>query len=253
MLKRSLIANRRKRKPEIVLNQRPASFTLPAGMNIASLIDHTLLKPDTTTADIERLCREAAQYKFCSVCVNPFHVRSAITLLQNTPVKVCTVIGFPLGANLTETKITETRTALRDGAREIDMVLNIGALKTGHHAAVLADIQAVVQLCREARALCKVIFETCLLTDTEKIRACELCITGGADFVKTSTGFSTGGATVDDVALLSRLVKPHGLGVKASGGIRSLADFQKMVTAGATRIGTSSGIKILQEAAGSTD
>ena len=219
-------------------------------MNIASLIDHTLLKPDATAADIERLCREAAQHQFCSVCINPFYVKSAADLLQNMPVKVCTVIGFPLGANLTETKAAETRFALRDGAREIDMVLNIGALKAGNHTAVLADIHAVTQLCREAHAICKVIFETCLLTDAEKILACELCITGGANFVKTSTGFSTGGATVDDVALMSRLVKPHGLSVKASGGIRSLADLQKMVTAGATRIGTSSGIKILQEAAG---
>lgn len=219
-------------------------------MNIASLIDHTLLKPDATATDIEQLCWEAAQHQFCSVCVNPFHIKSAAALLQNTPVKVCTVIGFPLGANLTETKAAETRFALHDGAREIDMVLNIGALKAGNFAAVLADIQAVTQLCHEARAICKVIFETCLLTDAEKIRACELSITGGADFVKTSTGFSTGGATVDGVALMSRLVKPRGLGVKASGGIRSLADLQKMVSAGATRIGTSSGIKILQEAAG---
>jgi len=219
-------------------------------MNIASLIDHTLLKPDATATDIERLCREAAQSQFYSVCVNPVHVRSAGTFLQATPVKVCSVIGFPLGANLTATKAAETRSALRDGAREIDMVLNIGALKAGNHAAVLADIQAVVKICHAAHALCKVIFETCLLTDAEKTRACELCITGGADFVKTSTGFSTGGATVADVMLMSRLVKSHGLGVKASGGIRSLADFQKMVAAGATRIGTSSGIKILQEAAG---
>ena len=219
-------------------------------MNIASLIDHTLLKPEATAADIERLCREAAQHQFCSVCVNPVHVKSALALLANTPVKVGTVSGFPLGANLTETKATEARSAIQDGASEVDMVINIGALKAGNSAAVLADIQAVAQICRETRALCKIIFETCLLTDVEKIRACELCITAGADFVKTSTGFSTGGATVNDVALMSRLVKSHGLGVKASGGIRSLADFQKMVAAGATRIGTSSGIKILQEAAG---
>ena len=219
-------------------------------MNIAGLIDHTLLKPDATAADIERLCQEAVQHHFCSVCINPFHVSLAATLVRTTPVKVCTVIGFPLGANLTETKAAETRAALRDGASEIDMVINIGALKAGNHSAVLADIQAVVKICHAARALCKVIFETCLLTDAEKTRACELCLTGGADFVKTSTGFSTGGATVGDVALMSRLVKSHGRGVKASGGIRSLADFQKMVTAGATRIGTSSGIKILQEAAG---
>ena len=219
-------------------------------MNSASLIDHTLLKPDATTTDIERLCHEAEQHHFHSVCINPVHVHTAAALLRNTPVKVCTVIGFPLGANLTETKVAETHAAIRDGASEIDMVLNIGALKAGNSAAVLADIQAVVQICHAAHALCKVIFETCLLTDAEKTRACELCITGGADFVKTSTGFSTGGATVADVMLMSRLVKPHGLGVKASGGIRSFADFQKMVAAGATRIGTSSGIKILQEAAG---
>ena len=221
-------------------------------MNIARLIDHTLLKPDATAADIERLCREAGQHQFCSVCVNPFHVRSAVALLQTTPVKVCTVIGFPLGANLTETKATETRAALRDGAREIDMVLNIGALKAGDSATVLADIQAIVQICHAARALGKVIFETCLLTDAEKSSACDLCITAGADFVKTSTGLSTSGATVADVALLSRVVKPYGLGVKAAGGIRSLADFQAMVSAGATRIGTSSGVKILYEAGGST-
>ena len=219
-------------------------------MNIAGLIDHTLLKPDATTTDIERLCREAAHHHFHSVCVNPVHVSLAAAFLQTTPVKVCTVIGFPLGANLTETKAAETRAAIRDGAREIDMVLNIGALIAGNHAAVLADIQAVVNICHAAHALGKVIFETCLLTDAEKTRACELCITGRADFVKTSTGFSTGGATIDAVALMSRLVKPHGLGVKASGGIRSLADFQNMVTAGATRIGTNSGINILHEAAG---
>ncbi len=219
--------------------------------NIASLIDHTLLKPDATIVDIERLCHEATQYQFHSVCVNPFHVPSAVTVLKNTSVKVCTVIGFPLGANLTEIKAAETRAALRDGACEIDMVLNIGALKTGNSAAVFADIQTVIEICHEARAICKVILEICLLIDVEKTHACELCIQAGADFVKTSTGFSTaGGATADDVALMSRLVKPHGLGVKASGGIRSLADLQKMVNAGATRIGTSNGIKILQEVTG---
>ena len=219
-------------------------------MNIARLIDHTLLKPDATTVDIERLCQEARQHQFCSVCINPVHVRLAATLLQNTPVKVCTVVGFPLGANLAETKAAETQAAIRDGAREIDMVLNIGALIAGHTAIVLADIQAVTQICLTARALSKVIFETCLLTDAEKNRACELCLTGGANFVKTSTGFSTGGATVADVVLLSRFVAPHGLGVKASGGIRSFRDLQQMVAAGATRIGTSAGVKILHEADG---
>ena len=218
-------------------------------MNIASLIDHTLLKPTATAADIDRLCQEAVQHQFCSVCVNPIYVRQAATLLQNTPVLVCTVIGFPLGANLIETKAIETRSALRDGAREIDMVLNIGALKDGKIATVLTDIQAVTQLCQAAGACSKVIFETCLLTDAEKILACELCITCGANFVKTSTGFSTAGATIADVTLLSQQVAPHGLGVKAAGGIRSFSDFQLMVAAGATRIGTSAGVKILEEAA----
>lgn len=218
-------------------------------MNLASLIDHTLLKPTATTADIDRLCQEAVQHQFCSVCVNPIYVRAATAFLQDTPVKVCTVIGFPLGANLIETKAIETRAALRDGAREIDMVLNLGALKDGKITVVLTDIQAVVQLCQSAGAISKVIFETCLLTDAEKVLACELCITSGANFVKTSTGFSSAGATVADVALLRHQVVAYGLGVKASGGIRSYTDFQAMVAAGATRIGTSAGVKILQEAA----
>ncbi len=217
-------------------------------MNVAGLIDHTLLKPEATGADIERLCREAGEYGFHSVCVNPFHVRQAAALLRGSPVKVATVAGFPLGANLTETKVAEARSAIGDGAREIDMVLNIGALKDGDDAVVQRDIVAVAGTCHVEGVICKVIFETCLLSNEEKERACRACIEAGADFVKTSTGFSTGGATVEDVALLSRLVKPHGLGVKASGGIRTLADLKKMVAAGATRIGTSSGVKIMQEA-----
>jgi deoxyribose-phosphate aldolase len=219
-------------------------------MNIASLIDHTLLKPEATTVDIERLCREAMEFGFWSVCVNPFNVRQAATCLKGSTVKVCTVIGFPLGANLTETKVYETRFALRDGASEIDMVINVGALKAGNDSVVRSDIQSVVQACRESHALCKVILETCLLNDAEKTRACQLCVEAGANFAKTSTGFGAGGATVADVALMTRLVKPHGLGVKASGNIRSLADLEKMVAAGATRIGTSSGVKIVQETAG---
>ena len=218
-------------------------------MNIASLIDHTLLKPAATPADIDQLCQEAGRHQFCSVCVNPVYVQQAAQLLENTPVHVGTVVGFPLGANLIETKAIETRAALRDGAREIDMVLNLGALKAGKITTVLTDIQAVVQLCQGAGAISKVIFETCLLTDAEKILACELCVTCGVNFVKTSTGFSTAGATVADVALLSQQVASHGLGVKAAGGIRSFADLQALVAAGATRIGTSAGIKILQEAA----
>ena len=217
-------------------------------MNIAGLIDHTLLKPEATATDIERLCREAMEFGFWSVCVNPFNVRQAATCLKGSTVKVCTVVGFPLGANLTETKVYETRFAIRDGASEIDMVINVGALKAGNDSVVRSDIQSVVQACREGHALCKVILETGLLTDAEKTRACQLCVEAGADFVKTSTGLGAGGATVADVALMARLVKPHGLGVKASGGIRSLLDLQKMVGAGATRVGTSSGVKIVQEA-----
>jgi deoxyribose-phosphate aldolase len=216
-------------------------------MNIAGLIDHTLLKPEATATDIERLCREAMEFGFWSVCVNPFNVRQAAMCLKGSTVKVCTVVGFPLGANLTETKVYETRFALRDGASEIDMVLNVGALKAGDDSVVRSDIQTVVQACREGHALCKVILETGLLTDIEKTGACQLCVEAGANFVKTSTGFGTGGATVADVALLARLVKPHGLSVKAAGGIRSLADLRKMVAAGATRIGTGSGVNILKE------
>ena len=218
-------------------------------MNIAALIDHTLLKPDTTAAQIERLCREARQYGFAAVCVNPCRVAQAAALLAGSPVKTATVIGFPLGANRTETKVAEARAALRDGARELDMVLNLGALKSGDDAPVLRDIAAVVGLCHAENAHGKVILETCLLALSEKERACALCIQAGADFVKTSTGFSTGGATVEDVALMSRLVRPHGLGVKASGGIRCLADLQRMLAAGATRIGTSAGMAIVEDAA----
>ena len=215
---------------------------------IASLIDHTILKPEATRADLVKVCREARQYHFASVCVNPYWVPLVRAELAGSPVKICTVVGFPLGATSTESKVAEAGIALRDGAQEIDMVINIGALKAGDEAVVLADLRSVVQACRESDALCKVIFETCLLTHDEKVRACELCVKAGVDFVKTSTGFSTGGATVEDVALMSRLVKPHGIGVKASGGIRTLADLQKMVAAGATRIGTSHGVKIMQEA-----
>jgi len=215
---------------------------------IAQLIDHTLLKAKATPADIERLCTEARDHRFASVCVNPTHVQQATRLLSGSTIKVCTVVGFPLGANTTETKVYETRFALRDGATEIDMVLNIGALKHADHDLVHSDISSVVHACRETEALCKVILETCLLTPQEIERACNIAIHAGAHFVKTSTGFSTGGATTEAVALMSRIVKPHHLGVKASGGIRSLASLKRMIDAGATRIGTSSGIQILQEA-----
>jgi len=219
-------------------------------MNIASLIDHTLLKADAVPADIAKLCAEARQYKFCSVCVNPYNVRQAAVLLHGSGVKVCTVAGFPLGAAMTEVKVSEALCAIRDGAGEVDMVINIGALKAGEDDVVRNDIQAVADVCRDKGVISKVILETCLLTNDEKTRACRLCVAAGANFVKTSTGLSTGGATVEDIALMSQIVKPHGLGVKASGGVRNLADAQKMIAAGATRIGTSGGVKIVQELAG---
>jgi deoxyribose-phosphate aldolase len=222
----------------------------PPPLNIPQLIDHTILRPDTTRADIEQLCREARQHKFYSVCVNPTWVSLARRLLEGSGVKVCCVVGFPLGAQPPETKAMEARAAIRQGAKEIDMVINVGALKSGDDSLVLRDIRSVVEACRDGSAKCKVILETVLLTNEEKGRACELAVKARADFVKTSTGFSTGGATVEDVALMSRIVRDKKLGVKASGGIRSLADLRRMVQAGATRIGTSSGIKILQEAAG---
>jgi deoxyribose-phosphate aldolase len=222
----------------------------PPPLNIPELIDHTILRPDTTKADIEQLCREARQFKFYSVCVNPTWVSLARQMLDGSGVKVCCVVGFPLGAQPPETKAMEARAAIRQGAKEIDMVINVGALKSGDDTLVLRDIRSVVEACRDGSAKCKVILETALLTNEEKARACELAIRARADFVKTSTGFSSGGATVEDVALMSRIVREKKLGVKASGGIRTLADLRRMVQAGATRIGTSSGIKILQEAAG---
>jgi deoxyribose-phosphate aldolase len=241
-----------KRVQELLAEQRKpiAAPPSPPPLNIPQLIDHTILRPDTTRADIEQLCREARQHKFYSVCVNPTWVSLARQLLDGSRVKVCCVVGFPLGAQPPETKAMEARAAMRQGAKEIDMVINVGALKSGDDTLVLRDIRSVVEACRDGSAKTKVILETSLLTNEEKGRACELAIKARADFVKTSTGFSTGGATVEDVAMMSRLVREKGLGVKASGGIRSLADLRRMVQAGATRIGTSSGIKILQEAAG---
>ena len=230
----------------------PPQAVLDSPLGIAQLIDHTILRPDAVKAEIEQLCREARQHQFCSVCVNATWVSLARQLLEGSAVKVCCVDGFPLGAARPETKAAEARLAIQDGASEIDMVINVGALKSGDEALVLRDIQAVVDACRAGSAKCKVIIETCLLKTEEKARACELAAQAGADFVKTSTGFSTGGATVEDVALMSRIVRDKGLGVKASGGVRSLADLRRMVEAGASRIGTSSGIKILKEAAGET-
>lgn len=215
---------------------------------IAAYIDHTLLKPEATAAQIEQLCREAATHRFAAVCVNPIHVALAAKRLAGTPVKVCTVVGFPLGTHLPEIKVLETRRAIEQGAAEIDMVIDIGALKAGGDDLVQEDIRAVVNACRAGGAVCKVIIECSLLTDDEKTRACRCARKAGADYVKTSTGFSTGGATAEDVSLMSKTVHDAGLGVKAAGGIRTLADFTRMVQAGATRIGTSSGVKIMNEA-----
>ena len=211
--------------------------------NIAKMIDHTLLKADTTKAQIVKLCEEAKQYGFASVCVNPTWVATAAELLKGTDVKVCTVIGFPLGANTPETKAFETKNAIENGAAEVDMVINIGALKDGNDDLVERDIRAVVEAAK-GKALVKVIIEACLLTKDEKVRACQLAVKAGADYVKTSTGFSTGGATTEDVALMRKTVGKN-IGVKASGGVRDLKSAMAMIEAGATRIGTSSGVAIV--------
>ncbi|AJH77844.1 deoxyribose-phosphate aldolase [Heyndrickxia coagulans] len=212
--------------------------------NLAAYIDHTLLKPEATEKDILKLTAEAAQYHFASVCIHPYWVKLAARELAGTGVKVCTVIGFPLGATTTETKAFETKKAIGDGADEIDMVINIGALKSGNTEAVEADIRAVVEAAQGK--LVKVIIETCLLTNEEKELACRLSVKAGAHFVKTSTGFSTGGATVEDVKLMRQTVGDKA-GVKASGGIHTKAEAEAMIEAGATRIGASSGVKIVSE------
>jgi deoxyribose-phosphate aldolase len=213
---------------------------------LANMIDHTLLKPDAKENEIMKLIEEAKEYQFASVCINPYWISLAAEHLQGSDVKVCTVIGFPLGSNTTEVKVFETQNAILNGAQEIDMVINIGLLKSGKIAEVEADIKAVADAAHNKKALLKVIIETCLLTEEEKIRACQLAVNAGADFVKTSTGFSTGGATVEDVALMRKVVGEK-VGVKASGGVRNKADFEKMVEAGANRIGASSGVKIVKE------
>ena len=215
---------------------------------LAKLIDHTLLRPEATSADIEKLCAEARRYSFYSVCVNPSYVRDAKTQLRGSPVKVCCVVGFPLGAQPPEIKTLEARRAIREGAQEIDMVINIGALKSGDDALVRRDIRGVVEACNEGHAACKVILETALLSDEEKVRGCELAMRAGADFVKTSTGFSSGGATTEDIVLMARTVSPRKLGVKASGGIRTYRDVVRMIQAGATRVGCSSSVTIMEEA-----
>lgn len=219
--------------------------------NIAKYIDHTLLKADAKKDQVEQLCHEAKEYGFASVCVNPTWVKLASKLLEGTEVKVCTVIGFPLGATTPETKAFETKNAIENGATEVDMVINIGALKSGDYNLVEEDIRAVVEAAK-GRALTKVIIETSLLTDDEKVKACELSVKAGTDFVKTSTGFSTGGATAEDILKMRQAVGPT-LGVKASGGVRNAEDARKMIEAGATRIGASSGIAIVKGLTSNTD
>jgi deoxyribose-phosphate aldolase len=215
----------------------------------ASLIDHTLLKPEATESDIRKLCQEAAEFGFASVCVNPGWVKKAADFLRGSDVPVCTVIGFPLGATLPDVKAYETRRSIFNGAGEVDMVINIGALKSGDDCLVEDDIRAVADAAHENHVLCKVIIETALLTDDEKVRACLAAKNAGADFVKTSTGFAKGGATADDVSLMRRTVG-KALGVKASGGVKGIDDARAMFEAGATRIGASVGVKIAQEASG---
>ncbi len=210
----------------------------------AKYIDHTILKADAKKEEIIELCGEARMYAFASVCINPTWVKTATDALQDTEVKVCTVIGFPLGASTSEVKAFETKNAIQNGATEIDMVINIGALRSGEDELVKSDIEAVVQAAGKD-AIVKVIIETALLTDIEKRTVCELAVVAGADFVKTSTGFSTNGATIEDVKLMRATVGPA-MGVKASGGVRSFEDMEKMIQAGATRIGASSGVQIMK-------
>lgn len=214
-----------------------------ARQNLAALIDHTLLKPEAPVSAIEQLCREALNYQFAAVCVNPWHVETCVRLLNNQ-VSVATVVGFPLGANTTSTKVYETREAVQAGAREIDMVINIGALKSGKQDYVTDEIAAIVAAAQPA--IVKVIIETALLTEAEKQTACQLALRAGAHFVKTSTGFSKGGATIEDVRLMRSVVGDR-MGVKASGGIRTLQDALAMVAAGANRLGTRSGVAIIEE------
>jgi deoxyribose-phosphate aldolase len=216
--------------------------------SIASLIDHTLLKPEATESDITRLCREAREYGFKTVCINPCWVDVARRKLSDSSVLVCTVIGFPLGANLTEVKLSEARLALEQGAAELDMVQNAGALRSGDSAFVQAEIAALARVAHAGGAILKVILETSVLSEEEKVASCRLAVDAGADFVKTSTGFSAAGATESDVRLMRATVGPS-MGVKASGGVRTLDSLRRMVEAGATRIGTSSGVQIVRDAA----
>jgi deoxyribose-phosphate aldolase len=229
---------------------QPSTGTQQVPGNIASFIDHTLLKPEASEADILKVCSEAAEYRFKSVCVNPIWVKTAKTALKGSGVLTCSVVGFPLGATPTDVKTFEARGAVLDGADEIDMVINIAAARAGDKGALVEDITAVAEAVHASDAILKVIIETALLDDDQKVLACKAAVEAGADFVKTSTGFNGGGATVEDIALMRRTVGPD-LGVKASGGVRSLADAQAMIAAGATRIGASSGIAIVKGEQGS--
>jgi deoxyribose-phosphate aldolase len=217
--------------------------------DVAALIDHTLLRPEATRADIETLCREAREFSFATVCINPTWIATAARLLRGDPVRVCSVVGFPLGATTPDVKHYETRRAIFDGAAEIDMVINVGALKSGDLRLVETDIEAVTVPCREGGVTSKVIIEAALLTDEEKVTACTLARAAGADFVKTSTGFGPGGATAADVALMRRVVGSD-MGVKAAGGVKDLDALRAMVAAGATRIGASAGVRIVQQSRG---
>ena len=219
----------------------------PTDGRVSHMIDHTLLKPDATQDQVAQLCYEAKKHSFASVCVNPSYVKLCADLLKDTEVLVCTVIGFPLGATSTESKAFEAQKAVRDGATEVDMVINVGGLKSRDYELVEQDIAAVARAVHAGGAILKVIIEAALLTDEEKVAACQLARVAGADFVKTSTGFGPGGATAEDVALMRRVVG-SGMGVKASGGIRTYADAKKMIAAGASRIGASASVKIAQEA-----
>jgi deoxyribose-phosphate aldolase len=218
---------------------------LPDDDALAHMIDHTILKPDASQDEIAQLCYEARKYNFASVCVNPAYVKLCSELLEGTDVLVCTVVGFPLGATPTEVKVFETQQAIRDGATEVDMVINVGALKSRDYELVERDIASIANACHAGNAILKVIIEAALLTDEEKVAACQLAKVAKADFVKTSTGFGPGGATPEDVALMRKIVGPM-IGVKAAGGIRSFEDAQKMIAAGASRIGASASVKIIQ-------
>ncbi len=220
-------------------------------MNLAKYIDHTVLKPATTKEEVIKVCSEAKEYGFFSVCINPYYVKLVKEELENSDVKVCSVIGFPLGASVSEIKAAEASKAIEDGADEIDMVINVGALKNKDYDYVLADIKAVVDACKD-KALLKVIIETCLLTDEEKVKACELSVEAGADFVKTSTGFSTGGATAEDIKLMRDTVGPN-IGVKASGAVRDNETAMLMINSGASRIGASSSIAIVTGGVSNSD